>query len=71
MAEIVPNGVNHKILTTKKDCQPSSGDSYKKKSVGTSMGPFVSDKYRVRQNHLSHWVRPGWDAQSKNHLVNY
>jgi hypothetical protein len=29
------------------------------RSVGTPMGPFVSDKYRVRQNHLSHWVRPG------------
>jgi hypothetical protein len=27
MAEIVPNGVNHKISTTKNDCQPSSGDS--------------------------------------------
>jgi hypothetical protein len=35
------------------------------------MWPFVIDKYRVRQNHLSHWVRPGWDAQTKNHLGNY
>ena len=24
------------------------------------MGPFVSDKHQVRQNHLSRWVRPGW-----------
>jgi hypothetical protein len=31
----------------------------RKKSVGTLMGPFVSDKYRVRQNYLSRWVRPG------------
>ena len=23
------------------------------------MEPFVSDKNRVRQNHLSRWVRPG------------
>jgi hypothetical protein len=29
-------------------------------SVGTPLGPVVSDKYRVRQNHLSRLVRPGW-----------
>jgi hypothetical protein len=31
----------------------------RKKSVGTPLGPFVSDKYRVRQKHLSRLVRPG------------
>jgi hypothetical protein len=57
MAEIFPNGVNHKISTTKNDCHPP--EIPKKKSVGTPLGPFVSDKYRVRQNHLSYLVRPG------------
>jgi hypothetical protein len=60
MAEIVPNGVNHKISTTKNDCQPGPEIPKKrKKSVGTPLGPFISDKYRVRQNHLSRLVRPG------------
>jgi hypothetical protein len=60
MTEIVSNGINHKISTTKNDCQPSSDIPKKrKKSVGTPLGPFVSDKYRVRQKHLSRLVRPG------------
>jgi hypothetical protein len=44
MAEIVPNGVNHKISTTKNDCRagnrflkPPKIPKKRKKSVGTSM----------------------------------
>ena len=42
----------------------------RKKSVGTTMGPFVSDKHRVRQNHLSRWVRPGCERESV-HVHNF
>jgi hypothetical protein len=40
-----------------------------KKSVGTPLGPFVSDKYRVRQNHLSRLVRPGCDSSLSASLL--
>jgi hypothetical protein len=30
-----------------------------KKSIGSTMGTFVSVKHRVRQNLLSRWLRPG------------